>query len=555
MIPEPILTFNNGYHWAIDDRISFKGFFYDRSGGFYHGQKAIQHFSAATQAHQLQEILQHIHGSFSILIKTQEGMLIAVDTMSMFPIFYTCIDNQWLVSDSASILANTRKGISINDQAIAEFRAAGFVLSNETLVKEILRVKPGELLFLPNNNVEGNSNKPQSVIWNYFLPKVVTKKPVAQLEKQLVSVMDQVADRLLQSTNDQTLVVPLSGGYDSRLIACMLKKAGAKKVICFTYGKPNPESTISQKVAEKLGYTWIFSDYTKINTTGYLDDILFKQYCDYAGNLTSMPYLQEYFGVKYLKDNKLIPVNSIFLPGHSGDYLGGSYVEISARTSCGLRDLPIHIADIYFPFLPSKKHDKNQIYNRLKTWFESYTPPGFVLQPGFCPLVEDWDIKEKLAKFIFNSASVFPFFGFDVRFPLWDAPLQSFFRELPYNLRSNKLLYDKTLEDNYFKPMGVFFGKDELNGNKPVTDTFVKTIGSRMGNQVKHWGKEMVPFSIVKNRLKKNDWICYQKFTREMVNDMQQKKHPIPKRFNRYNALICEWYISTLMRTVQNKND
>src|SRR5690606_7417167 len=106
----------------------------------------------------------------------------------------------------------------------------------------------------------------------------------------------------------------------------LLKNAGYEKVICFTYGRPNRESELSQMVAEKLGYQWIFVDYRKIDIKGYLHDPVFQDYYRYAGNNYTMPYLQEYFAVKYLKDNKLVPDDSVFIPGHGGDFLAGGHV-------------------------------------------------------------------------------------------------------------------------------------------------------------------------------------------------------------------------------------
>jgi asparagine synthase (glutamine-hydrolysing) len=548
MIQDPILTFNNGYQWLSESGISFKGFFFDQSGDYYHGRRAIQLFTTITGTFQLKEVLQTIHGSFSVLVKTREGLLVAVDQMSMFPIFYTCVNNKWLVSDSASALADITGQHQQNRSAIPEFRASGFVLGRETLINGIFRVKPGELLFFSAiDEVAGNRN-PTTITWNYFLPDAITGQHQTQLENELVRIIDHVAEKIVRSANGQTLVVPLSGGYDSRLIACMLKKAGVDNVVCFTYGKPNPESVISQQVAENLGYKWIFADYTKLDTAGYLHDPLFKAYSDYAGNLSSMPYLQEYFGVKYLKDNKLIPENSIFLPGHSGDYLGGSYVEISARTPCEHKDLPWHITEIYYPFLNLTKKDQQHVYKRLRSWFESYSPPGYIVQPGYCPFIEDWDIKEKLAKFVFNSASVFPYFGYEVRFPLWDVQLQNFFRELPFILRSNKVLYDKTLEDNYFKPMEVFFGRHELPSQKKAEKAGSNMTRQKMTTMARNWVKAITPFPILERRIQKNDWICYSRFTREMSEQMKQKGHKTPKRFNRYNALICEWYIYTITK-------
>ena len=57
-------------------------------------------------------------------------------------------------------------------------------------------------------------------------------------------------------------LIRLSGGNDSRLIACLCKKFGLDNVTCFTYGREDSfEVAISKKVASALGYMWYFVEY------------------------------------------------------------------------------------------------------------------------------------------------------------------------------------------------------------------------------------------------------------------------------------------------------
>ncbi len=56
----------------------------------------------------------------------------------------------------------------------------------------------------------------------------------------------------------------LSGGLDSRTVAANAKKRlGANDVICVSYGRKGcREAEISKRVAEALGYEWIFIEST-----------------------------------------------------------------------------------------------------------------------------------------------------------------------------------------------------------------------------------------------------------------------------------------------------
>ena len=58
--------------------------------------------------------------------------------------------------------------------------------------------------------------------------------------------------------HSEKIVVPLSAGYDSRLIISALHHLNAKNII-YSYGKKNNfESKIARQIANKLNYKWYF---------------------------------------------------------------------------------------------------------------------------------------------------------------------------------------------------------------------------------------------------------------------------------------------------------
>ena len=66
------------------------------------------------------------------------------------------------------------------------------------------------------------------------------------LKEELERVTINIIDKVIRSANGRMIVVPLSGGYDSRVIASGLAHRGYRNVRCFSYGKKhNHESIIS----------------------------------------------------------------------------------------------------------------------------------------------------------------------------------------------------------------------------------------------------------------------------------------------------------------------
>ncbi len=532
------LKFNNGFEWVTSGNITFKGYMFDNNGNFLTASEAVELFHAINSIATLESILHQSDGVFSLIIDLPGGTLIATDPIGAFPLLYTKATGSWLISDDAGIIAARQNEWTYNREAQPEFLSAGFVLGDETLVKEIKRTQAGEILLLHHNE------KKEQQTYYWFLPDYFTSKSKSLLKRELTDVLQNVTKRLVDSLQGRTAVVPLSGGYDSRLIVCMLKDAGYEQTVCFTYGRPNSESEISKKVAEALGFQWFFVDYNDIDIEGLTDNPEFIDYCNYVGNISSMPYLQEYFAVKHLKEQKLIPESSIFIPGHIGDNIAGSYVENTIRISKNrLRNNSRDIQKRYFNFLPLPAAQERMIETRLDKWFRNYDPPDYMADIHYDSTTEDWSLKERLSKFIFNSAGVFPFFGYQCRFPLFDSEFRKFFRRLPFSLRKHKALYDEVLSEEFFMPSGVHFPHDKIN-KRPLASRF-KRIREKL--------RTIVPGAIMKHRLRKRDYICYHRFTAEMIRDLKTQGIKTPTRINSYNALICMWYSNKIKRNLTNK--
>jgi asparagine synthase (glutamine-hydrolysing) len=262
-----------------------------------------------------------------------------------------------------------------------------------------------------------------------------------------------------------------------------------------------------------------------------------------VGNNYTMPYLQEYFAVKYLKDNNLVPDESVFIPGHGGDFLAGGHVKKAAKTRRDLKNLAPHIAKKYFQFIPLGNAAKDQIIKRLEQWIEEYNPPECATDPIYSVYVEDWYVKERGSKFIFQSAQVFPYFGYAFRLPLWHKDLRNLFRQVPFDLRLNQILYYQLLEDEFFKPLGVFFEDEELKEPQKTG------LAKRIRKMLKPW----VPGMVLARKLKDADWVCYDKFTAEMEHQLKKEGLAPLKTINSYNARICRWYLQQVRKKTQCK--
>ena len=111
-------------------------------------------------------------------------------------------------------------------------------------------------LFDSISNSEKNGLKKQGVYYQYK-PWISFKDQPTSLD--LAKVTLDILKKMIDSLNGRQVIIPLSAGNDSRLIASGLKHLGYENVKCYSYGMPdNFETKIAKIVADKLGYDFKF---------------------------------------------------------------------------------------------------------------------------------------------------------------------------------------------------------------------------------------------------------------------------------------------------------
>jgi asparagine synthase (glutamine-hydrolysing) len=530
-----LLTNQRGFKWYTGEGIWCKGFIYDLNEKFYTGGDLVGYFSGTGSYIDFEEKVRYANGCFTVIVQAAGELYAACDCIRSFPVFYRKTDDGFIISDNAYELINNPVKDRLNETGMIEFLATGYVTGNETLVEEICQVQAGEIIHFRQEGLK------QKFYFTYRTP-FTNDEDYSIIRSDGYQILQRAFRRFVNSLQGRTVIIPLSGGYDSRLIAVMLKNYSCENVICITYGrKNNPEVEISGKVAGILGFKWIYIEYNNALVSGYLHDSGFIEYYPYSANLVSMFFMQEYFAVKYLKDHRLIPPDSIFAPGHSGDFLGGSqlFKHGNLQVLENIWDITNRIYRIkYCHKRPGSKY-RDQILRRIQRNIEEKFSDNNDLSYS---IHEDWDFKEKLAKFNFNSSAVYTFFGYEFRFPFWDNEIIHFFKMLPLHTKINKFLYDDLLREDFFGPHGLNFRK-ELQPRESELKM----------QQTRETIKFFLPEFISRLLMTKEDKIFYREITQMMVNDLSARGRRIKIHGNTYNSLIIQWYLETLKEKLRGR--
>jgi len=512
------------YAWHNQDDIYVTGFI--RQGARYLKDAELAgYFQTAATPSEFGDLLLRASGQFAVVLLRGDEAWIATDRLRSIPLFYYNSETT-IISDSAYTLFNEIPHPEINEEAVPAFLSMGYTLNNFTLIKDLFQVETGEMVLLGQEIKRGfYHNNGTSEIY---------ERSIDQCSEELSVLLEDIFRSHFLALKDSFIALPLSAGYDSRLIALMCKKYHPERVLCYTYGREdNPEFAPAEEIARRLGFQWVKIVYDDDLIEGFVEDPVFKKYYKYASEFGSMFFMQEYFAVKYLRDKKLIPEDTYFVPGHAGNIIGGDHLVPALKNSIKTEEkLKKEILHIFSYLMKLKRCEKDKICSQIsektcisdnKTW----------------TVFENWDIKERQSKFIVNSASVYNYFNYQYIIPYWDSALIDFFRLVSFDLKLNKQVYHFTLINTFFEPEGLNLDRELY------PDHFQLTLIN-----IKKSIKKILPSFIVTLFIDPRSLVFYDGISKHLINDAGRKNFKVPPEANNYNSYLTQWYMIKVRESV-----
>ncbi len=417
-----------------------KGYLWTPDGRIYQDHTLADHFTGINGITDFKDWIQHSTGNWSAILESDAWSIAAVDNVRSFPLFYTLSQSgEPVISDDAYALLEYCTAIDWDENSAAEMLVSAYVFGEDTLIKGIKQLLPGSLLLydkLTNN---------ASIDHYYrYRSEPSDDRGSEYLIEELDAILLRCINRALVSIEDRPIILALSGGYDSRLVLSLLKREGAKDIICYTYGmKGNPDSRISQKIANHQGYPWHFVEHDRRSHFQAFHSEERKNYYRYANHLSATAHIQDLLAVKELRQRGAIPENSVFMAGHSGDFMVGSYIPQAWKDRQKVKRQEL-LNELYRQqySLWDWSHHRNTWQDIFDHKIMNYLDiPEDMDTFTAAALEEEWDWQERQPKFIINSTRVYEFFGYQWRIPLWDEELTSFWRSLPLKYRIDRVLY------------------------------------------------------------------------------------------------------------------
>lgn len=463
------------------------------------------------------DFLCEINGFFSVIsIKENEGWM-AVDRIRSFPIFYGKQEDQLFISDDARWIKEQVKDRNMDPVAQEEFFLTGFVTGSDSLFTNVKQMQAGEVIFFCSQK-EGNISIKSQRYYHYSHDDYFDMNEDSLLGK-LDNMMSNVFHRLITFAKGRTIVVPLSGGYDSRVIVLMLKRLSYKNVIAFSYGRSgNKESVISNFVANDLKTRWEFIEYSNELWRSWFNTLEMKEYFDMAGNFSALPHIQDWPAVRQLK-NKLSS-DAIFVPGISADLNTGGFIEKypaiyrPKATENDLLELIINYSYELHPFDSISVDTQSTIKQKILKIIGARPYDGTMGERFEC-----WVSTEKVAKFVLNSVRAYEFFGFDWWTPYWNSEFVNFWYNVPHELRNKQKLYKAYLV-KITKDLNLFGNIDPLfRDNRLPKQLNLEFTGNSFDRKVFARSVVHIIKRILPNRMEKS--------LKKIINLYSFKGHPL----------------------------
>lgn len=408
-----------------------------------------------------------LNGSWAVVIDNGEEIFAATDHRSTRPLFFRQNNGEIYFSENGFDLIFEGERFDIDADEESFFSLNGFLLGDRTLHPDIKRL-------FPSSALRFDGARTIVEFYDNYVLDITRHSTISYTETRelLKNTFDKVFERVRKFVGDRWIVLPLTAGRDSRLIASLLKKAGFEKVHCITYGIGEDcfENRKAKIIAGKLGFrhTFIHSIPKDCDYLGYTEDEEIIDYLKYICSLSSGYYFAEYLPAKWVLENFSSDNLPVVLPGHNGDEIRGE--------------------SLVHPFLLDKSPDKMIDYLTLREGGNRVLKPNefriirsmveneINKYPAHFDTIcryEHYINYEVMPKFYTNSSKSWRYFGIPVLLPFLDKELCDVVSSIPIAYRWNRKVYEDVTNE-YYSMYGIRFD-DDMNSERIVNTIKFKT--------------------------------------------------------------------------------
>ena len=372
-------------------------------------------------------------GRLTAIRISDDEVVLAQDRLRSWPLFWA-LENRadggrrLIVSDNATAMHGALSAPRLDPRARREFLDAGFVSGTDTLLVGIHQTEQGAIV-----RIDRATGRVRAV--DYALARFCEESDMVtdpeEFSDLLLAALDAGMGRVLEDLSDRPgsprLVLPLSGGLDSRLLVAWLTLHGAlDRAVAFTYGRPGTrEVEVSRKVAETVGLEWHAVDYVPAELREAWQTQDAADFLEYSYALGALPHVQDWYALRNLLEQGVVRPGDVVLPGHT--IVGNMHDEHLLEEPHVTRG---RVAKTILIHHQELQGDQRRAY--ADPYRAAKVRAFLALRPftgsprDVQSILESYNVRERQTKYINNSMRAYEHLGLEWALPMldvefWDA--------------------------------------------------------------------------------------------------------------------------------------
>ena len=332
-----------------------------------------------------------------------------------------------IVSDDSTLMRGAVTSPRLDPRARREFLDAGFVTGTDTLLAGVRQTEQGAVV-----RIDRATGKARAV--NHSLARFSEEADMVADPEEFAALLSEALDaglgRVLEDLDRRPgsprLVLPLSGGLDSRLLAAWLTLHGAlDRTVAFTYGRPGSrEVEVSRSVAEAVGLEWHAVEYVPADLREAWQTQDAADFLEYSYALGALPHVQDWYALRSLLAQGVLRRGDVVLPGHT--IVGNMHDEWMLEEPTITRG---RVAKAIIT------HHQDLQGGQKRAWADPYRAAKvkefLALRPftgsprDVQSVLESYNVRERQTKYINNSMRAYEHLGLDWALPMLDVEFWS----------------------------------------------------------------------------------------------------------------------------------
>ena len=372
-------------------------------------------------------------GRLTAIRISDDEVVLAQDRLRSWPLFWA-LENRadggrrLIVSDNATAMRGALSAPRLDPRARREFLDAGFVSGTDTLLVGVHQTEQGAIV-----RIDRATGRVRAV--DYALARFCEESDMVtdpeEFSDLLLAALDAGMGRVLEDLSDRPgsprLVLPLSGGLDSRLLVAWLTLHGAlDRAVAFTYGRPGTrEVEVSRKVAEAVGLEWHAVDYVPAELREAWQTQDAADFLEYSYALGALPHVQDWYALRNLLEQGVVRPGDVVLPGHT--IVGNMHDEHLLEEPHVTRG---RVAKTILIHHQELQGDQRRAY--ADPYRAAKVRAFLALRPftgsprDVQSILESYNVRERQTKYINNSMRTYEHLGLEWALPMldvefWDA--------------------------------------------------------------------------------------------------------------------------------------